>query len=337
MNKRSKITWKWWKETILMVGIGLLLGAHASANSGVSDPAVLVIGKEVIRASEIRGILEATNQEELASDPARLKSFLEQYLDQIVVASESVDRGYFTGPRLLTVTLFTVNTAARAFVEQAVTVSEEEVRAFYDANSASMVRPEQRRAAHILIPINDPEKAQEVIQKLNEGMPWEEAVKTYSTDASTKDKNGDLGWIRKGGILPALSDEIFRLDAGKHSETPVQTEYGYHIVRVTEIRPQSVVSYEDVKKQIKDRLLNEKRRNYFQEKMPAVWKELRERMGAYVNTEAISAVSTVEPSFDPPAFLADIERRARKETRPAKKEVRETVRGGSSFQTPTLP
>ncbi|MHA2621359.1 MAG: peptidylprolyl isomerase [bacterium JZ-2024 1] len=299
----------WFRDTVFAVAITALLSAQMSAPQLDADPPVIIVGNEEIRASQIRGILESTNQEAIAEDRTQLTNFLNQYLDQILVASESIEKEYLTPARRLTITLYAISLAARAYVEESATVSEEEIRAYYETNPAAFTRVEQRHAAHIVVP--DAEKAQEVIRALAEGMSWEEAVKTYSTDASTKDNNGILGWVRRGAINPALSDEIFRLKEGETSPVPIQSEFGFHIVKVMEIRPETRIPFDEVKKRIANQILNEKRRKYFNETLPQVVEKLRKQRGARLDSAAIPAITTVEPSYEVPPLLADLEKRIR--------------------------
>jgi peptidyl-prolyl cis-trans isomerase C len=326
----------WLKDGVLVAGILCLLAADRSGPTAKADPPVFIIGTEAITASQVRGILVVGKQDALVKDSERLKNWAEQYLDQMVVASASIEKGYMNRvDRRYALALYTLNVAANAYIEEAGIVTEDEVRAFYDANPSLFVRPEQRHAAHILVP--DEAKAQEVIRSLAEEVKWEEAVKTYSTDASTKEKAGDLGWIRKGNINTALSEEAFRLEAGQSSAVPVQTEFGYHIVKVLETRPEGVVSYEDARSQIGDRLLLEKRRKYFQEHLPVVVKELREKMGARVNPEGLAAIASAEPSFEVPGVLSAMVNRARGESTRVRRGTREPVKPAKPVAPPALP
>jgi len=336
MIRRTNLDW-WVKDGMLALGILFTLAAQQSGpgSPAPDDPPIFVIGNETITASQVRGMLAVARQDALVNDGAHLKQWADQYLDQMVIATASIEKGYMDKPeRRYNLALYTINVAANAFIEEQVTVSEDEVRAFYEANPSFFVRPEQRHAAHILVPTDS--QAQEVIKALSEGLPWEEAVKKYSTDSSTKDKNGDLGWVRKGIISAALSEEIFSLGEGQFSSKPISTEYGYHIVKVFEIRPETRVTYDEAKGRIRDQLEMEKRRKYFQEQLPGIAKELREKKGARVNYEGLAAIASVMPSFEVPGIVAEMDRISRGQPRP-QRPVRGEKRKAAPAPSPALP
>lgn len=88
---------------------------------------------------------------------------------------------------------------------------------------------EQVWAQHILLP--DEETAGEIHKILEEGDDWNLAAKTFSTDTSNKNNGGDLGWFGRGQMVSEFEEVAFSLEVGEISE-PVQTEFGWHIVRV---------------------------------------------------------------------------------------------------------
>jgi len=94
------------------------------------------------------------------------------------------------------------------------------------------------RARHILIVKDDKiktdaalkYKAEQIIKELKGGADFAELAKKYSTDGS-KEEGGDLGWFGRGQMVPEFEKAAFTLEAGKYTEQPVKTEYGYHIIK----------------------------------------------------------------------------------------------------------
>jgi peptidyl-prolyl cis-trans isomerase C len=165
-------------------------------------------------------------------------------------------------------------------VKEKAVASEKEVRAYYEKNKEKYIRPEARRLTHILISVKPSanaeeriakkEKAQEVLGKIKAGGDMSMLAWDYS-NGPYRVKGGDLGLIHKGRLDPILEKEAFQLEPGQLSNI-IKTRYGYHIVRVEEIKASEQLSLEQVSKKIKEELTekNETRlREAFIEKLRA--------------------------------------------------------------------
>jgi peptidyl-prolyl cis-trans isomerase C len=148
----------------------------------------------------------------------------------------------------------------------AVTVSEQESTEFYENNPGYFFSPEQVRASHILILVSpdagEEEKAEarsrilEIRQKILAGEDFAEMAKQFSEDRSSAD-GGDLGFFRREQMVKPFADAAFSLDIGELSEV-VTTQYGLHLIQVTDRKEESAVPYEQVKTQIDQYLQREK-------------------------------------------------------------------------------
>ncbi|AJP48485.1 hypothetical protein PG1C_08500 [Rugosibacter aromaticivorans] len=146
-------------------------------------------------------------------------------------------------------------------------VSDEEVKARYAADINRYKEAESRRASHILIPVakNAPAeeiklaqaKAEEVLAKLNHNPDsFSQLAKQYSQDTQSADKGGDLGWFGRGLMTKPFEDAVFGLKEGVTSNM-IRTEFGFHIIRVTGVRPERIKSFDEVKLTIADELKRE--------------------------------------------------------------------------------
>jgi parvulin-like peptidyl-prolyl isomerase len=157
-----------------------------------------------------------------------------------------------------------------------VTVSEDEVQAYYDAHKAEYTEQESRRVRHILIspfvdaagnqvpgtPSQDDwdaakSEAESIRSEILNGADFVTEVEEYSDDSITKDSGGDLGAVIRGQTVPAFEDAVFSLQKNELSE-PVKTPYGYHLIEVTDITPETELSYDMVKEKIRTMLLEDK-------------------------------------------------------------------------------
>jgi len=137
-----------------------------------------------------------------------------------------------------------------------VTVTEEEVKAYYEENKDKFVEPEQVRASHILVESED--MAIEILAELegNE-LTFAEAAKKYSTCPS-KEQSGDLGLFSRGQMVPEFENAAFGLEVGQISE-PVKTQYGWHIIKVFEKKPAVQKSLDEVRGTLYEQMTSDKR------------------------------------------------------------------------------
>lgn len=135
-----------------------------------------------------------------------------------------------------------------------VNVTEEEVKEYYEANQQYFKSEESVTARHILV--ESLEQAQEVKNKIDDGMNFEMAALQYSSCPS-KEQGGNLGNFTRGRMVPEFEQAAFELAVGEVSE-PVQTQFGYHIIKVEEKNEGSVKPLSEVSSMIQREILNER-------------------------------------------------------------------------------
>ncbi len=134
-------------------------------------------------------------------------------------------------------------------------IEDSEVQEYYLNNQTYFQKDKQVHARHILLPTR--EQAEEVLAKIKDGADFAEMAKEYSTGPTGPD-GGDLGFFGKGQMVAEFEEAAFAMQAGEVSDI-VQTDYGFHIIKVDEIQPESIVPFEEAKDQIKTGLLEQKR------------------------------------------------------------------------------
>lgn len=140
-------------------------------------------------------------------------------------------------------------------LEPRIELTDEEIKAYFDENKASFDEPEQVEASHILV--EDEKIAKEVKKKLDEGADFAELAKEYSTDDANKDNGGELSFFPKGKMAKEFEDKAFSMKVGEISD-PVKTDFGYHIIKVTDKKEAKDAKFEDHKEEIKDTLHDQK-------------------------------------------------------------------------------
>jgi peptidyl-prolyl cis-trans isomerase C len=132
--------------------------------------------------------------------------------------------------------------------------SQEEVEEFYEENKeAQFTSPEQRCARHILFNKDQKAKAEEVKGQLQNGADFAELAREFSQDPGSAEQGGDLGCLGQGETVPNFEEALFGAQQGE-IVGPVETEFGYHVIEVTEIREQSTQPLEEVEAQISEQL-----------------------------------------------------------------------------------
>lgn len=134
----------------------------------------------------------------------------------------------------------------------------------------------QVHAEHILIGVGPQfsnrsdedakKRADEALAKLNAGGDWDAIAKEYSDDASNKDRGGDLGFFTRGQMVKAFEDAAFGLKKGEMTKEPVKTQFGYHIIKVLDVKD-TPVTQADKDKAVADALKQKQE----QSKAPGVW------------------------------------------------------------------
>ncbi len=141
-------------------------------------------------------------------------------------------------------------------------VTDEEVKAEYDRFAATNAGKEYH-AHHILV--QKEEEAKDIINKLKKGAKFEDLAKKLSKDPGSGAKGGDLDWANPGNYVKEFSDALVALNKGKFTETPVKTQFGYHIIRLDDVREAQLPKFEEVKPQIAQQLMQQKMAKYQEE------------------------------------------------------------------------
>jgi len=137
--------------------------------------------------------------------------------------------------------------------------SDADLKAEYDTQVATFPKT-QYKARHILLASQD--AAQKMIDQLKKGAKFEELAKKNSTDVSTKDQGGDLGWFTPQNMVPSFSAAVAALKKGEYTQTPVQSQYGWHVIQLIDTRETPVPPFEQVKDRVAQILEQKKFRDY---------------------------------------------------------------------------
>jgi len=130
-------------------------------------------------------------------------------------------------------------------------VSEAETKAEYDKYKAQLGDKEYS-ARHILVATEA--EAKDIITQLSKGGDFAKLAKEKSKDPGSKDKGGDLGWFSLGGMVKPFSDAVSSLKKGASTTAPVQTQFGWHVIKLEDTRDAQPPSYDKVKEGLQKQL-----------------------------------------------------------------------------------
>ncbi|CEG21686.1 Foldase protein PrsA precursor [Planococcus massiliensis] len=134
-------------------------------------------------------------------------------------------------------------------------VTDGEIESYFEENKESLAQPAQVEASHILTATK--EEADEVKEKLAAGGDFAELAKEYSTDTATAQNGGELGFFGTGEMAAEFEEAAFAMKVDDISD-PVETDFGFHIIQVTDKKEAAEATLEDSKDQIKELLFDQK-------------------------------------------------------------------------------
>ena len=144
-------------------------------------------------------------------------------------------------------------------------VTDVEIKAEYDKFAAANAGKEYR-ARHILVEKED--QAKDIIAKVKKGAKFEDLAKKLSKDPGSGANGGDLDWANPSSYVKEFSDALATLSKGKMTETPVKSQFGFHVIRLDDVRDAQLPKFDEVKPQIAQQLQQQKMTK-FQEELRA--------------------------------------------------------------------
>ncbi len=140
-------------------------------------------------------------------------------------------------------------------------VSDADIKAAYDKLVAANSGKEYK-ARHILVATED--EAKKVIADLKKGAKFEDLAKKLSKDPGSGANGGDLDWTNPAGLVPEFSQAMIKLKKGETTQVPVKSEFGWHVIRLDDVREQSFPKLEEIKAQLSQQLQQQKLQEYQQ-------------------------------------------------------------------------
>ncbi|HEY9202097.1 MAG TPA: SurA N-terminal domain-containing protein [Gammaproteobacteria bacterium] len=264
-----------------------------------SDLAIQQLQDAVMQSSIVgKAELEILNRIQNQSRKVNYLLFADDhYMDQVEVTDEEI-RDYFSANQQAYMNPETVRVAYVEITQddllKDIPLDEDALQRLYDDYVASQSGKEQRRARHILFELPADASTQQqqaveseaaaVMQQLQQGASFEQLASEHSSDPGSANQGGDLGWISRGMMLPEFEQALYALGKGEVSE-PVKTSFGYHIIRVDDVRSEKIDSFADKKAELTEMLQARALEDQFYERSELM------ATTAYENDRSLQAVA----------------------------------------------
>lgn len=282
------------RKAVLLLVIGLALGLYACAKKPSNDDKVLAkVSNKFITVKDFKA--------KIAKIPPYYRNVVEKdkkrYLDEVIMQmlcyEEAVRRGIDKDKEIQEVISearkkVLIAKLIKDEVEDKVAVSEDEIKNFFEAHKDEFKTPELWRASHILV--SDEKEAKALLDELARGASFEDLARKHSTDA-TANRGGDVGYFRRGQVVPDFEKACMKLNVGETSPI-IQTQFGYHIIKLTDKKEPGVQNYEEAKGPIENELKRKKRSDLFSKLVL----NLRNKYGVEVKEDAFNSLGEAENS-----------------------------------------
>ncbi|MCQ4638064.1 peptidylprolyl isomerase [Anaerovorax odorimutans] len=229
----------------------------------------VIAGKELTQA-DFDEFLQRIPQEQRAqaSHPQAKQYYMDQFIASYLFAKmgedDKIDETEEYKKIMEGLKKEVLSQLAMTKVLEDVAITEEEAKEFFDANEEQFVKGETVQAKHILV--DSEEKGNEIFKAIeSQETTFEEAAGEYSSCPS-KEKGGDLGEFGKGQMVKEFEDAAFAAEIGKVIG-PVQTQFGYHLIKVEKKNAPGAKTFEEVKTEIANNLLQQRRAAVFNAKI----------------------------------------------------------------------
>jgi peptidyl-prolyl cis-trans isomerase C len=233
--------------------------AAAPAAPVAKDPVVATVNGMQIRLSELE-VAQQSLPQQYRSMPlqAVFPALLDRIIDSKLVVQEGKKTKLTDDPAFKKRLAFVEEQVLQDFWIQreiARKVTADKLRQRYEEKLKSLPAEEEVHARHILVATEDEAKA--LIAEIKKGAAFDKLAKEKSTDKASGAEGGDLGWFKKSDMVKEFADAAFDLKKGDMTETPVKTQFGYHVIKVDDRRKAPPPAYEELADQLREEMARE--------------------------------------------------------------------------------
>lgn len=234
-------------------GVAAQDAGQDTAQNG-EDPVVAVVNGEELRQSDVLRSAQDLPPQMQAQIGALFPALIERLVDLTLLTQAARDAGVADDERVKAlVAAAEADAVRRVYLEDRIdaALSDENLQAAYQARLADTPAGEEIKARHILL--ESKEDAEAVIEELNAGADFQELATERSTGPSAP-QGGDLGWFSQEQMVEPFSKAAFQLRPGDYTKAPVETQFGWHVIKVEDRREKPAPSFEEVEAELREKV-----------------------------------------------------------------------------------
>jgi peptidyl-prolyl cis-trans isomerase C len=240
-----------------VIGVSLL----SSAASAIAQNAVTVNNKPISKA-KVDEFMAALAAQGRPDTPELRKGVIDELIGRELLVQQAEKSGIARSPEVARQldsarTEIMAQAALRDYMKKN-PIKDTDVKAEYD-KAAKQSGGKEYKARHILV--EKEETAKKIIDDLKKGAKFEEQAK-QSKDPGSAANGGDLGWTNPAGLVPPFAEAMVKLAKGGMTETPVQSQFGWHVIKLDDVREAKPPAFEESKAQIQQFLTQKKIQEY---------------------------------------------------------------------------
>ena len=249
------------RALLASLGLASILAFSATGGSFAQDDKVIAtVGGETITEADLTLALADLDQQ-FARLPAEQKraAALSAVIEIKLLAADAKAKGLDQSDDFKRRMAFLQQRALHSEVigkEVEAKITDAEIRKRYDTEIATTPPANEVHARHILVKTR--EEAAAIVKQLDGGAKFEDIAKEKSSDAGSGTQGGDLGWFGAGQMVPEFEKAAFALEIGAYTKEPVQSQFGWHVIKLEDKRAQQPPAFDQVKEQLRSVLLRDK-------------------------------------------------------------------------------
>jgi peptidyl-prolyl cis-trans isomerase C len=230
-----------------------------AAQPALKDPVVATVNGQPIRLSELE-VAQQSLPQQYRNMPlqAVFPALLDRIIDSKLVVQEGKKSKVTEDPAFKKRMAFVEDQVLQDFWIQreiARQVTADKLQKRYEERLKQMPTEEEVHARHILVSTEDEAKA--LIAEIKKGTAFDKLAREKSPDTASGAEGGDLGWFKKSDMVKEFADAAFNLKKGELTETPVKTQFGYHVIKVEDRRKAPPPAFEEMAEQLKEEMARE--------------------------------------------------------------------------------